>query len=132
VSGSTDTALRIWDTGSGACVHTLNGHTGVILCLALRDNLLISGSNDTIVRIWDLSSGQCLHVLQNHPSYITGVQLSVVTEKLTVEPPAKGRRGHTFAHTDYVPVATFKLSDHMHRICGAYARYMHVYSCKIL
>jgi WD40 repeat protein len=71
VSGSTDTALRIWDIGSGACVHTLNGHTGFILCLALRDNLLTSGSNDTTVRIWDLSSGQCIHVLQNHPSYIT-------------------------------------------------------------
>ena len=73
VSSSTDTALRIWDTGSGACVHTLNGHTGVILCLALRDNLLISGSNDTTVRLWDLCSGQCLHVLQNHPSHITAL-----------------------------------------------------------
>ena len=68
-----DTALRVWDTSSGACVHTLGGHTGTVLCLALRNNSLISGSNDTTVRIWDLSSGQCLHVLKNHPSYVTAL-----------------------------------------------------------
>ncbi|OCK86569.1 uncharacterized protein K441DRAFT_599063 [Cenococcum geophilum 1.58] len=51
VSGSKDTALRVWDTGSGACMHTLNGHANTILCLTLRDNLLISGSNNTTVRI---------------------------------------------------------------------------------
>ena len=54
-------------------MHTLDGHTGTVLCLTLRNNLLISGSNDTTVRIWDLSSGQCLHVLQNHPSYVTAL-----------------------------------------------------------
>ncbi|OCK86551.1 uncharacterized protein K441DRAFT_599112, partial [Cenococcum geophilum 1.58] len=51
VSGSKDTALRVWDTGSGAYVCTLNGHADTILCLALRDNLLISGSNNTTIRI---------------------------------------------------------------------------------
>ena len=49
-----------------------------------------------------------------------------------MEPPAKGRRGYTFAHTEYVLVATFKLGDHMHQICGAYAKHMLVYSYKIL
>ena len=59
------------------------------------------------------------------PGASSGVQLSVVTEKLKVvtnggrrklsmmEPPAKGRRGHTFAYTDYASVAIFKLSDHI-------------------
>ena len=60
---------------------------------------------------------------------ITGVQLSVVTEKLNVvtdgvgeswawlpmEPPVKGWRGHTFAHIEYVLVAIFKLSDYINQ-----------------
>ena len=68
----------------------------------------------------------------------TGVQLSVVTEKLNVvtdgvaeswawslmEPPAKGRRGYTFAHTERALVATIYLSDRMHWICDIYAEYI--------
>ena len=57
-----------------------------------------------------------------------GVQLAGVTEKLngvtdggrrklngvTDGAPAKGRRGHTFTHTERALVATFNFSDLMH------------------
>jgi len=57
-----------------------------------------------------------------------GVQLSVVTEKLNVvtdggrrklsvvtdETPEKGRRYHTFSHTERALVATIYLNDCMH------------------
>ncbi|OCK88190.1 uncharacterized protein K441DRAFT_589902, partial [Cenococcum geophilum 1.58] len=49
--------VRLWSLKSGACVRTLNGHANTILCLTLRDNLLVSGSNNTTIRIWDLPSG---------------------------------------------------------------------------
>jgi hypothetical protein len=58
-----------------------------------------------------------------------GAQLSVVTEKLTRVTdgaPEKGRRGHTFTHTERASVATIYLSDRMHRICGAYTKHMHI------
>jgi hypothetical protein len=58
-------------------------------------------------------------------SQFPGVQLAGVTEKLngvtdggrrkltgvTDGAPAKGRRGHTFNHTERALVATFNLSD---------------------
>jgi len=58
-----------------------------------------------------------------------GVQLSVVTEKLNVVTngaPEKGRRYHTFSHTERALVATFNLSNHTNQniwsICNAYTR----------
>ena len=50
----------------------------------------------------------------------------------TMEPPAKGRRGYTFAHIDYASVAIFKLSDYINQniqsICYAYTRrYIDIY-----
>jgi len=71
---------------------------------------------------------------------ITGVQLSVVTEKLNVvtdvgrrklsvvtnRAPEKGRRYHTFSHIERALVAIFNLSDHINQniwsICYAYIR----------
>jgi hypothetical protein len=69
--------------------------------------------------------GQKLSVLGK---VLTGVQLSVVTEKLNVVTdggrrklsvvtdgtPEKGRRYHTFSHTERASVATIYLSDRMH------------------
>ncbi len=51
--------------------------------------------------------------------------------KRLIEPPDKGRRGHTFSHTERASVATIYLSDRMHWICDAYAKYMRIYNYKI-
>ncbi len=48
-----------------------------------------------------------------------------------MEPPEKGRRGHTFTQTERASVATIYLSDRMHWICDAYAKYMRIYNYKI-
>ena len=67
-----------------------------------------------------------------------GAQLSVVTEKLNVVTDGgrrklsvvtdgiseKGRRYHTFSHTERASVAIICLSDRVHQICDAYARHM--------
>jgi len=42
-----------------------------------------------------------------------------------MEPPAKGRRGHTFTHTERASVATFNLSNRTNQIPRAYAMYTH-------
>ena len=57
--------IRIWDTASGCCVHTLRGHTHLIVKLAVvklsvLDTLLVSAGMDNI-RIWDTLRGTCVH-----------------------------------------------------------------------
>jgi WD40 repeat protein len=52
-SGSWDWTVRVWDD-SGACLHTLTGHTrGVTVLAVLPDGKLVSGSCDKTVRVWE-------------------------------------------------------------------------------
>jgi WD40 repeat protein len=63
---SHDTTVKIWDTSSGACLQTLEGHSGWVTSVAFSYDLtrLASASKDTTVKIWDASSGACLQTLQ--------------------------------------------------------------------
>ena len=58
--------LQIWNAESGACLHTLVGHTSTVRCLAMVDGRVVSGSRDATLRIWRVSTGDCLHVLAGH------------------------------------------------------------------
>lgn len=51
--------VRIWDEGSGACLHQERGHDDAANALAFgpRGELLASGSNDGTVLLWDVSRG---------------------------------------------------------------------------
>ena len=46
------------------CIHTLEGHTECLLCLAISPDgkILVSGCYD-IVKVWNLRSGQIIHTL---------------------------------------------------------------------
>lgn len=50
VSGLRDNTIKMWDRASLACLRTLNGHTGSVLCLQYDDKVIISGSSDSTVR----------------------------------------------------------------------------------
>ena len=53
VSGSYDNTLRVWDSGSGACILQLTGHTGRVSCvMQLADGRIVSGSHDDTLRVW--------------------------------------------------------------------------------
>lgn len=43
VSGSFDHTVKIWDSETGKCLHTLEGHTGYI-CSVCFSNEIVSGS----------------------------------------------------------------------------------------
>ncbi|KAG5917449.1 hypothetical protein E4U42_007241 [Claviceps africana] len=67
VSGGCDRDVRVWDLKTGACLHTLRGHTSTVRCLKMADsNTAISGSRDTTLRIWDIRTGMCRNVLVGH------------------------------------------------------------------
>ncbi|CAM6002329.1 unnamed protein product [Sphagnum balticum] len=52
VTGSHDYTVRVWNVQTGECVHTLDGHTDTVWCVAFDGITIASGSHDTAVHIW--------------------------------------------------------------------------------
>lgn len=74
ISGSMDSFVKIWDLDTGACLHSLEGHTLLVGLLDLRDELLVSAAADSTLRIWNPDSGKCKHTLSAHTGAITCFQ----------------------------------------------------------
>jgi WD40 repeat protein len=55
VSGSIDKTLRVWDSATGECTATLEGHTDWVMSVAFSPDGtgIVSGSGDKTVRVWD-------------------------------------------------------------------------------
>ena len=51
---------------SGTPIATLQGHTNVVYCLIVHNNILYSGSDDNTIRAWNLDTNQCITTLQGH------------------------------------------------------------------
>ena len=64
-SASADKALKIWDTNTGQCLDTLQGHTDWVwsVCYAQDGQTLASASEDTTIKMW-VPSEQ--HVDESH------------------------------------------------------------------
>ncbi|KRX76925.1 F-box/WD repeat-containing protein 7 [Trichinella sp. T6] len=74
VSGSTDRTVKVWDSETGECIHTLYGHTSTVRCLALKGNILVSGSRDSNLRVWNIDTGECIRVFYGHLAAVRCVQ----------------------------------------------------------
>ncbi|CRK47781.1 hypothetical protein BN1723_007761 [Verticillium longisporum] len=76
VSGGCDRDVRVWDLTTGACSHTLRGHTSTVRCLKMSDaNTAISGSRDTTLRVWDIRTGLCRNVLVGHGASVRCLEI---------------------------------------------------------
>jgi WD40 repeat protein len=71
--------VRIWDADTGALVHDLKGHVGIVNCLAFSPDgrRLVSGaSEDRAVKVWDVSSGKEALTLRGHSERVWAVAFS--------------------------------------------------------
>jgi len=78
VSGSYDSAVRVWKISTGEMVHRLLGHTLKVYSVVLdhERNRCISGSMDNLVKVWSLETGACLFNLEGHTSLVGLLDLS--------------------------------------------------------
>lgn len=58
-SSSADGTARVWDFGTGTCIHTLKGHYSDVSSVQLDEAKIVTGSYDETIRYWDLASGKC-------------------------------------------------------------------------
>jgi WD40 repeat protein len=78
VSGSSDHTIKIWDSVSGGCLHTLEGHEEPVtsVCFNPKNGDIVSGSTDGTIKIWNRLSGECLRTMKGHYSYVASVHVS--------------------------------------------------------
>ena len=51
---------------SGTQIATLQGHTWVVNCLIVHNNILYSGGDDKTIRAWNLDTNECITALRGH------------------------------------------------------------------
>lgn len=75
-SASTDRTVRLWNLGTGAPGHLLDGHRDWVHTVALgrvgRRRVALTGSTDCQARLWDVESGASLGVFTGHTGWIRG------------------------------------------------------------
>ncbi|MCL6590464.1 MAG: protein kinase [Firmicutes bacterium] len=75
LSGSHDSAVRLWERESGKTLMVFQGHLGLVnsVCFSPDGRFAASGSNDKTVRLWDLQSGKAAKILQGHTGAVNAV-----------------------------------------------------------
>jgi hypothetical protein len=72
ISASADHTLKIWDTGTGRALATLEGHAGAVNACAVTANgrRVISASEDRTLKIWDTGTCACLFTHRGDATYM--------------------------------------------------------------
>lgn len=79
-SAGEDKAVRLWDTATGKCIHTFQGHTAAVSCLVFQPSgkLLASGGTDDDPRVllWDVPRHQFRKALMGHRTRVAALAFS--------------------------------------------------------
>lgn len=72
-SGSMDGTVRVWDSKSGRCLHTLDGPSDTIEWIQWhpRGNVLIAGSSDFTSWMWSGQTGEFMMTFTGHAGSVT-------------------------------------------------------------
>ncbi len=74
--GLANKTVQVWDIESGKLLHTLEGHTGLLIQAIDGDqNCVYTGSSDNTTKIWDRKTGTCLQTLEGHEDWVTHIQV---------------------------------------------------------
>jgi len=70
--------IKLYQFATGQELVALEGHEGLILCLAFtpEGKRIVSGSRDGTVRLWDVASGQVLATLMGNIGYVHCLAIS--------------------------------------------------------
>jgi len=70
--------LKILDTATGECLHTLAGHSDdpISISISSDSGYVLSGGRDQELKLWDINSGQCLRDYKGHTSPVLTVGLT--------------------------------------------------------
>jgi WD40 repeat protein len=85
VSGGTAPNVKIWDTGSWQELHSLDGHSSQVLCLAFSHDsryLASGGLFDKKICVWDATTGTKMFDLSGHADYVSSVTFSPDKKRL--------------------------------------------------
>lgn len=72
-TGSSDECVKEWDIATGACLHTLAGHSQEVTSVAISGNMLFTGSREATAKCWDLTKHQEVHQYVGHLSVVRAV-----------------------------------------------------------
>ena len=64
VSGGEEGSVRVWDLGTGVCLHKLHGHTAPVVSVTSTRRHVVSTGQDDRLCIWDRPRGTLLHWIQ--------------------------------------------------------------------
>jgi len=75
---SNDNTIRIWNARTGEHLHTLEGHTDGVSCVAFFPGvpILASGSYDNTIRIWNARTGESMRTLEGHTDWVSSLVFS--------------------------------------------------------
>eukprot|EP00760_Papus_ankaliazontas_P018619 PhM_4_TR17558/c5_g1_i1/m.42625 len=84
VSGSGDSAVRLWSTRTYAKIATLRGHKGAVLSCACNpvDDVLATASEDKTVKLWSLATHKKLLTLKGHTKKVYCVRFAPYGDRL--------------------------------------------------
>ncbi|ORX58473.1 WD40 repeat-like protein [Piromyces finnis] len=106
LTGSYDHTIKMWNTDTGKCIRTLEGHSRCVRALQFDENKIISGSMDKTIRIWSLKTGQCIRVMES--GHFDGI----VTLHFDNRILASGSADHTIKVWNFGSGRGFTLTGH--------------------
>jgi WD40 repeat protein len=66
IASTSGQAIHLWDTGTGALIRTLKGHTERVVSVAFSGDgkAIASGDHDRTVRLWDVPTGALIRTIE--------------------------------------------------------------------